>query len=748
MGKQKKSFIDTENEVAVQRACKYIGSFAINMMKAEERQIMMNERLEELKNVKKGIRVVLHVTTFGIKVFDEKETNVKMAHAIMRVAFSTCCPDTRMFSYVAKSLKSSKNPSILQAHVFKTKKAAHAQQLSAVMSKAFRIAFSMATVKRKNNLEAFDVSASEAQQMVSPIEVKRRWAKKEMAKGHDLSEHAERARTKNPLARLPGKSEPIDQEIFANQPGPPVLRERNVSNADFDNSQMLQRGQLMRPSNEIVNVQVNNQANPNLIHQTQGMPPTQFLSPHSSHHYPGHAPNAVPSGQQFVSGYGQGMPPPNQHQQLAMPPNAAPGQQWISGYGQGIPVAAPTQQQQLAMPPNAAPGQQWISSYGQGMPVAAPNQHQQIGMRPNVAAADQTNNTVAPGQQLVSGSGLGMPSAAPNHTQQLSVPINAVSMMQSIAVTENQGEQTERVNQDAQTDDDSPAGEELYQNMNVSNSQVHLANERDVEALEDLYVNKEIINESLLSNKSNDSTSNGSTGQPELLQQNACIALPEPDYGPVENDEPKCDVSMMQSEGASCLQNPSSVNKEKEDEDDREDVYLTRDIMKEQYRQSTTEMDLLKDSYWFQPGLPREIAEEVLAQERPGSFFIRESTSTPGCYAMSLRVPDGIKESGIANILIQNTATGEYQIPGFRQSFSSIPMLVAFYASFQDELPVKLLLSYENKLILGEQDAVDGCTSPEEAIALIDAVLPSDPDFMKYDSCDEIQQELDNLSSD
>ena len=200
-----------------------------------------------------------------------------------------------------------------------------------------------------------------------------------------------------------------------------------------------------------------------------------------------------------------------------------------------------------------------------------------------------------------------MPSAAPNHTLQLAVPVSAVPMMQSIAVTENQEEKIERVNRDRnfQTDDDPPAGEELYQNMNLQNSKVHPANQSDVAAVEDLYVNKEIINESLLSNICNDSTSNGSISKPELLQQNACIALPEPDYGPVEDDDQKCDEGMIQNEGASCLKNPSSVNKEKEDEEDREDVYSTRDIMKGQYRQSTTEIDLLKDSYWFQPGLPR-----------------------------------------------------------------------------------------------------------------------------------------------
>ena len=48
-----------------------------------------------------------------------------MAHSIMRIAFSTCSVDSKLFSYVAKSSVTSQNPSILQAHVFKTKKGSH-----------------------------------------------------------------------------------------------------------------------------------------------------------------------------------------------------------------------------------------------------------------------------------------------------------------------------------------------------------------------------------------------------------------------------------------------------------------------------------------------------------------------------------------------------------------------------------------------------------------------------------------------
>lgn len=61
---------------------------------------------------------------------------------------------------------------------------------------------------------------------------------------------------------------------------------------------------------------------------------------------------------------------------------------------------------------------------------------------------------------------------------------------------------------------------------------------------------------------------------------------------------------------------------------------------------------------WFQAGIPREIALEVLAQEPVGSFMVRESTTKIGCYALSLRVPRDFQPSGIAHYLIMRTNRG------------------------------------------------------------------------------------------
>lgn len=60
----------------------------------------------------------------------------------------------------------------------------------------------------------------------------------------------------------------------------------------------------------------------------------------------------------------------------------------------------------------------------------------------------------------------------------------------------------------------------------------------------------------------------------------------------------------------------------------------------------------LRMAPWFQAGIPREIALEILGQEPVGAFMVRESTSKPGCFALSLRVPRSFQPTGIAHYLI------------------------------------------------------------------------------------------------
>ncbi|XP_052122769.1 tensin-4-like isoform X2 [Frankliniella occidentalis] len=100
----------------------------------------------------------------------------------------------------------------------------------------------------------------------------------------------------------------------------------------------------------------------------------------------------------------------------------------------------------------------------------------------------------------------------------------------------------------------------------------------------------------------------------------------------------------------------------------------------------------LRTAPWFQAGIPREIALEVLGREQVGSFMVRESTTKLGCFALSLRVPRDFQPSGIAHYLILRTNKG-YKIKGFTKEFSTLLALITHHSVMPELLPVPLALS-------------------------------------------------------
>lgn len=79
---------------------------------------------------------------------------------------------------------------------------------------------------------------------------------------------------------------------------------------------------------------------------------------------------------------------------------------------------------------------------------------------------------------------------------------------------------------------------------------------------------------------------------------------------------------------------------------------------------------------------------EILQQEPVGSFLVRESTSKPGCYALSVRVPKECQKPSIAHYLITQTNRGfkikvrtEFWLPILHQSklFLSFKYLISIF---------------------------------------------------------------------
>ncbi|XP_076364952.1 uncharacterized protein LOC143254084 isoform X2 [Tachypleus tridentatus] len=114
----------------------------------------------------------------------------------------------------------------------------------------------------------------------------------------------------------------------------------------------------------------------------------------------------------------------------------------------------------------------------------------------------------------------------------------------------------------------------------------------------------------------------------------------------------------------------------------------------------------LRGAPWFQAGIPREIALEILSQEPVGTFMVRESTSKPGCYALSLRVPREFQLSGIAHYLIMRTHRG-YKIKGFTKEFNTLTSLITHHSVMPELLPCPLSLSRYNPTFRKQDSSED-----------------------------------------
>ncbi|ODN05303.1 Tensin-4 [Orchesella cincta] len=99
----------------------------------------------------------------------------------------------------------------------------------------------------------------------------------------------------------------------------------------------------------------------------------------------------------------------------------------------------------------------------------------------------------------------------------------------------------------------------------------------------------------------------------------------------------------------------------------------------------------LRHAPWFQAGIPRDIALEVLRNQPIGSFIVRESTTKAGCFALSLRVPKDFKRLGIAHYLILKSGRG-YKIKGFTKEFKSLSSLITHHSVMPELLPCPLSL--------------------------------------------------------
>lgn len=105
---------------------------------------------------------------------------------------------------------------------------------------------------------------------------------------------------------------------------------------------------------------------------------------------------------------------------------------------------------------------------------------------------------------------------------------------------------------------------------------------------------------------------------------------------------------------------------------------------------SQREQDELKAAAWFHAGLSREVSLEILLQQPPGSFLVRQSESHKKSFALSMRIAP-LTPPKLSHFLIEKNHRG-YKFKGYLKEFSTLKSLVIHHSVLKEHLMIPLIL--------------------------------------------------------
>ncbi|XP_035760367.1 SH2 domain-containing protein 5, partial [Neolamprologus brichardi] len=123
----------------VTRSAEYVGSFPVDDNCLDDQIKQLHTQLKSLKACKTRRPVSLKFSIKGVKMYNEDETILLMAHALRRISLSTARPVDSQFAFVAH------NPGCpdtqLYCHVFKARHARAAQFLNLLLCRCFQLSY-------------------------------------------------------------------------------------------------------------------------------------------------------------------------------------------------------------------------------------------------------------------------------------------------------------------------------------------------------------------------------------------------------------------------------------------------------------------------------------------------------------------------------------------------------------------------------------------------------------------------------
>ncbi|XP_034725751.1 SH2 domain-containing protein 5 isoform X2 [Etheostoma cragini] len=126
-------------EDTVTRSAEYVGSFPVDDRCLDDQIEQLHNQLSSLKTCKRRRPVSLKFSIKGVKMYDEDETTLLMAHALRRVSLSTARPSDAQFAFVSHNPGSPDGQ--LYCHVFRARHARAAQFLNLLLCRCFQLSY-------------------------------------------------------------------------------------------------------------------------------------------------------------------------------------------------------------------------------------------------------------------------------------------------------------------------------------------------------------------------------------------------------------------------------------------------------------------------------------------------------------------------------------------------------------------------------------------------------------------------------
>ncbi|CAG5978430.1 unnamed protein product [Menidia menidia] len=123
----------------VTRSAEYVGSFPVDDCCLDDQIEQLHRQLKSLKGCRRRRPVSLKFSVKGVKMYNEDETTLLMAHALRRVSLSTAQPANAQFAFVSHNPGSP--DAQLYCHVFKARHARAAQFLNLLLCRCFQLSY-------------------------------------------------------------------------------------------------------------------------------------------------------------------------------------------------------------------------------------------------------------------------------------------------------------------------------------------------------------------------------------------------------------------------------------------------------------------------------------------------------------------------------------------------------------------------------------------------------------------------------